>query len=275
MGLMSGKYALVTGGGTGLGFGTAQRFLEEGAACVTIIGRREEVLQQAAERLNALGCNGEVRLTTADVTNEEQMVAAVDLACNSDGQLDVMVANAGTGFPSPVIEADIDAWRSMLELNVIGTLISIKTAAQKMKANGGSIVTISSIEGAAPTKWMGSYSTSKAGQEMLMQCAARELGHFDIRVNCIRPGMVPTELVASSLPQSLQDDYVNSSEIKRPGTPRDIADGVLYFASDMSSFTTGQVMNICGGAGNYKGADYTDTVAGFYGEDKIKEYTNS
>lgn len=274
MALVTDKFAMVTGGGTGLGYAIAQRLLEEGAACVTIVGRRQDVLAEAAVKLKALGAAGEVRYAVADVTDEAAMVAAVDQACNDGGALDILVANAGTGFPSPVIEADIDAWRSMLELNVVGTLISIKSAAQKMKKGGGSIVTISSIEGAAPTKWMGSYSTSKAGMEMLSQCAARELGHFGIRVNCVRPGMVPTEIVAASIPQTMQDHYVEKAQIQRLGTPRDIADGVLYFASNASDWVTGQTINICGGAGNRVGDDYSEAVSAFYGEDKLREYLN-
>ena len=274
MGLLSGKYTIVTGGGTGLGFGVAQRFLEEGAASVTIVGRREDVLQAAAEKLLALGHTGEVRFKTCDVTHEEQVEAAVEAACNDNGQLDVMVSNAGTGLPNAVIDADVAAWSSLLDLNIIGNLLSIKHAAIKMKAAGGSIISISSIEGAAPSKFMGPYSVSKAGAEMLVKNAALELGPFGIRVNCVRPGMVPTEIVAASLPQSLQDTYIEESDLKRAGTPQEIADAVLYFASDMGKWTTGQIMGVCGGAGNQKGADFSESIGMFYGDDKLKEYTN-
>lgn len=274
MGLLSGKYTIVTGGGTGLGFGVAQRFLEEDAASVTIVGRREEVLQAAADKLNALGAAGEVRIQTCDVTDEAQVEAAVAAACNSDGHLDVMVSNAGTGLPNAIIDANVDAWKSLMDLNVIGNLLSIKHSAIKMKEKGGSIVSISSIEGAAPGRFMGAYSVSKAGSEMLVKSAALELGCFGIRVNCVRPGMVPTEIVAASLPEALQNSYIEESDLKRAGTPREIADAVLYFASDMSSWTNGQILSVCGGAGNPKGADFGETIGLFYGEDKLREYTN-
>jgi len=192
MGLMTGKYTIITGGGTGLGYGVAERFLEEDAASVMIVGRREEVLQAAADKLAKLGANGEIRYKVCDVTEEEQVAAAVEAACNSNGELDVMVSNAGTGLPNAVIDADVSAWKALLDLNVIGNLLCIKHAAIKMKASGGSIVSISSIEGAAPAKFMGAYSTSKAGAEMVVRSAALELGTFGIRVNCVRPGMVPT-----------------------------------------------------------------------------------
>lgn len=275
MALMTGKYTIITGGGTGLGYGVAERFVEEDAASVMIVGRREEVLKSAAEKLSALAGKTEIRYQVCDVTDEEQVAAAVQAACNADGQLDVMVSNAGTGLPNAVIDADVSAWKALLDLNVIGNLLCIKHAANKMKANGGSIVSISSIEGAAPAKFMGAYSTSKAGAEMLVRTAAWELGVFGIRVNCVRPGMVPTEIVASSLPQSLQDAYVEDSDLKRPGTPREVADGVLYFASDMGKWTNGQIMGVCGGAGNHKGADFSESIEMFYGADKLKEYTNT
>ena len=274
MGLMTGKYTIITGGGTGLGYGVAERFLEEDAASVMIVGRREEVLQATADKLAKLGANGEIRYKVCDVTEEEQVAAAVEAACNSNGELDVMVSNAGTGLPNAVIDADVSAWKALLDLNVIGNLLCIKHAAIKMKASGGSIVSISSIEGAAPAKFMGAYSTIKAGAEMLVRSAQLELGTFGIRVNCVRPGMVPTEIVSASLPQSLQDAYIEDSDLKRAGTPREIADGVLYFASDMAKWTTGQIMGICGGAGNQKGADFGESIGMFYGEDKLKEYNN-
>ncbi len=274
MGLMSGKYSIITGGGTGLGFGVAERFVEEDAASVMIVGRREDVLQSAAEKLTAMAGNTEIRYQVCDVTDEDQVAAAVEAACNSGGQLDVMVSNAGTGLPNAVIDADISAWKALLDLNVIGNLLCIKHAANKMKSNGGSIISISSIEGAAPAKYMGAYSTSKAAAEMLVRTSALELGAFDIRVNCVRPGMVPTEIVAASLPENLQQEYIQSSDLKRAGTPREVADGVLYFACDMGKWTTGQIMGVCGGAGNHKGADFSESIAMFYGEDKLKAYDN-
>ena len=110
---------------------------------------------------------------------EEQVKAAVAAACNDQGQLDVMVSNAGTGLPNAVIDADVAAWSSLLDLNIIGNLLSIKHAAIKMKANGGSIISISSIEGAAPSKFMGVLIASvRRVPEMLVKNAALELGPF-------------------------------------------------------------------------------------------------
>ncbi len=274
MGLMTGKSTIITGGGTGLGYGVAERFVEEGAASVMIVGRREDVLAAAAEKLSAISADCDIRYLVCDVTDEAQVEAAVAAACDSHGELDVMVSNAGTGLPNAVIDADVAAWKALLDLNVIGNLLCIKHAANKMKGKGGSIVSISSIEGAAPAKYMGAYSTSKAAAEMLVRSSAWELGPFGVRVNCVRPGMVPTEIVAASLPESLQAEYIESADMKRAGTPREVADGVLYFASDMGQWTTGQIMGVCGGAGNHKGADFSESIATFYGADKLKEYDN-
>jgi NAD(P)-dependent dehydrogenase (short-subunit alcohol dehydrogenase family) len=128
MNMMKDKYAIVTGGGTGIGFGIARRLLEEGAASVMIAGRREEVLQDAVERLSKLVPNAPVKYITCDVTDEEPVKAMVEAASDDNGELDVMVCNAGTGFPNPILEADVSGWKAMCDLNIIGTLLCTKHA---------------------------------------------------------------------------------------------------------------------------------------------------
>lgn len=274
MGLMTGKYAIVTGGGTGIGFGISRRFLEEGAASVLIVGRREEVLKDAVERMQVLLPNAPIKSMVCDVTDEDQVKAAVESACNSEGALDAMVCNAGTGFPSPILEADVETWKAMCDLNIIGTLLCTKHAAQKMKKSGGSIVNISTVEGIQCGKWMGAYSTTKAALEMLTQCSAYELSPFNIKVNAIRPGLVPTEVVTQSMPQDWINRCVEDTPLGRSGTPEDIGNAAVYFASDMGKWTTGAILNVCGGMGLPIGADFTELGEMMYGEDMIKACNN-
>ncbi len=274
MGLMTGKHAIVTGGGTGIGFGIARRFLEEDAASVLIVGRREEVLEDAVARLQELVPDAPVKHMTCDITNEEQVRAAVEAACDANAELDAMVCNAGTGFPSPILEANLDGWRSMCELNILGTLACIKHAAQKMKRKGGSIVNISSVEGGKCGKWMGSYSTTKAGMEMLTKCAALELAPFKIRVNAIRPGLVPTEVLQASMAPAWMDRCVEDTDLGRAGTPEEIGDAALYFSSDMGKWTTGDVMSVCGGMGLPKGQSFDELAEMLYGEEVMKACRN-
>ncbi len=274
MGLMTGKYSIVTGGGTGIGFGIARRFLEEGAASVMIVGRRAEILEDAVARLQALLPDAPIKHMTCDITDEEQVKAAVEASCDDNGELDAMVCNAGTGFPNPILEADLNAWKSMCDLNIIGTLACIKHAAQKMKGRGGSIVNISSVEGGKCGKWMGSYSTTKAGMEMLTKCAALELAPFKIRVNAIRPGFIPTEILQATMAPAFLERCVEDTDLGRPGTPEEIGDGVLYFASDMGKWTTGEVLSVCGGMGLPKGQHFDELAELVYGEEKMKACRN-
>ena len=174
---LSGKRALVTGGGTGVGFGCAQRLLEHGAQ-VLIVGRRDDVLEEAVARLREVVADAKVSFQVCDITVEDDVIAAVDEAAG-DGGLDILVANAGSGYPGPILEAPIDAWQFCCELNIVGTASCIKHAALSMKDHGGgSIITISSVGGSKVEKWMAPYSTSKAGLEMLTRCAAVELAPF-------------------------------------------------------------------------------------------------
>jgi 3-oxoacyl-[acyl-carrier protein] reductase len=274
MGLMTGKYSLVTGGGTGIGFGIARRFLEEDAAGVLIVGRREVVLKDALERLLELVPDAPLKSMVCDITVEEQVQQAVEAACDSQGQLDTMVCNAGTGFPNPILEADLNAWKSMCDLNIIGTLACIKSAAQKMKTKGGSIVTISSVEGGKCGKWMGSYSTTKAGLEMLTKCAALELAPFNIRVNSIRPGYIPTEVLQTSMAPEWRERCVEHTLLGRPGTPEEIGDAALYFASDMGKWTTGTQLSVCGGMGLPVGETFDELAELIYGEEKMQACRN-
>jgi len=274
MGLMTGKYAIVTGGGTGIGFGIARRFLEEDAASVMIVGRREEVLKDAVARMLSLLPDAPLRHMTCDVTVEEQVKAAVEAACDEKGELDAMVCNAGTGFPNPILEADINGWKAMCDLNIIGTLLCIKHAAQKMKQKGGSIVNISSVEGGKCGKWMGSYSTTKAALEMLTKCAAFELAPFQIRVNAVRPGFIPTEVLQTVMAKAWLERCLEDTELGRPGTPEEIGDGVLYFASDMGKWTTGEVLSVCGGMGLPKGQHFTELAEMVYGKEMMKACKN-
>jgi NAD(P)-dependent dehydrogenase (short-subunit alcohol dehydrogenase family) len=267
MGLVSGKYALVTGGGTGIGFGVAQRLLDEGAARVLIVGRRKQVLEQATNRLKEAVSDAPVDFMVCDITDEEQVKAAVTASSDENGQLDICVANAGSGFPSPILHSSAEGWRFCCELNIIGTAMCVKHAANAMKRRGGSIITISSVAGAKVQKWMAAYSTTKAALEMLTKCAAVELAPFNIRVNCIEPGYVETESTIDHLSDGLKAQCLDHTLLRRPGDVLEQGDAVLYFASDMGKWVTGQILGVCGGMSVSVGEDFEDLNRQLYGDD--------
>jgi NAD(P)-dependent dehydrogenase (short-subunit alcohol dehydrogenase family) len=238
---LTGKSALVTGGGTGIGKGCAAALAAAGAT-VTICGPDLAVLEAAAADIDS-----GVRVIQADVTVEEQVAAAV-AAATVDGRLDIAVANAGTGFPGSILHLSAEHWMVPLGVNVLGSAFTIKHAASRMKdTGGGSIITMSSIASTRNTAWMGAYGVSKAALDELTRLAAVELGPLGIRVNGVRPGWVQTDAMAGVSGEANLARARRETPLGRLGMPEDIARAVLYFASDQSEWVTGQLLGVCGG----------------------------
>lgn len=260
-----GKTALITGGGTGIGYGTALRLLQHGAI-VTIAGRRADVLEDAATRLRAAMPAAEVRVAVCDVTVEEQVENAVRTAADANGRLDIAVANAGTGVPGPILALSAEQWRYACDLNIMGTAFTIKHAALRMREHGGSIVAISSAAGFRIPRYMATYGATKAGLEMLVRCAAVELAPFAIRVNTIRPGFVPTEGALLGFNEDEQQDVIAQTPLDRLGESEDIADAVVYFCTDNAGWVTGQTLSVDGGLDLPRGEDFEGLCRRVYGD---------
>ena len=241
---LDGRRALVTGGGTGIGFGCAERLLAAGAH-VTIAGRREDVLQDALKRLDAPA--DKAVAVVCDVTDETQVEKAVEVAAGGHN-LDVLVANAGSGFPGAIMQLGSDAWDYVLRLNVIGTALCVKHAGLVMRGHdGGSIITISSTSATKVQPWLTAYVTSKAAVDMLTRSAAIELAPHNIRVNGVQPGYIPTEIVSLVTPDRLEQTYRRATPLGRTGTPQDIGNVVTFLAGDDAAWITGQVFGADGG----------------------------
>lgn len=263
---LAGKRALVTGGGTGVGFGCAQRLLEHGAE-VLIVGRRDDVLEEAVGRLKAVVPEGKISFQVCDIVVEDDVIAAVNTAAGGGG-LDILVANAGSGYPGPILDAPVDAWQFCCELNIVGSATCIKHAALSMKDHGGgSIVTISSVGGSKVEKWMAPYSASKAGLEMLTRCAAVELAPFRIRVNCIAPGYIKTEALADNFSDDFLEDLVKNTPLGRGGEPEEVGDAVVYLSADTGKWVTGQILGVCGGMSIPQGDDFEELNRMMYGDE--------
>ncbi|MFC5751877.1 SDR family oxidoreductase [Actinomadura rugatobispora] len=266
---LEGTAALVTGGGSGIGLGCAARLAADGAA-VTICGRTEARLREAVA-----AAPGGLSYVVADVTDEEQVAAAVRAAAER-GPLRAVVASAGgSGSIGPVGMLDAAAWRDTLDLNVTGTMLTIKHAARAMAAaGGGAVVAISSIAASSTHRWFGAYGVSKAAVDHLVRLAADELGGAGIRVNGIRPGLVRTELVAGITgPGPVLDDYLSCMPISRVGEPEDIAAAARFLAGPESSWITGQVLNVDGGHHLRRGPDYSALFEPLFGESALRGLT--
>jgi NAD(P)-dependent dehydrogenase (short-subunit alcohol dehydrogenase family) len=252
---LAGKVAIVTGGASGIGRGMVERFVAEGARVV--IADVEADL--GAELAAALGPDAFFRRT--DVSDPEQVGALVDAAVEKFGGLHVMVNNAGvSGTMHPrLFDDDLADFHRIMAVNVLGVMAGTRDAARQMAANGGgSIINVSSIGGIQAGGGVMTYRASKAAVIQFTKSAAIELAHYEIRVNAIAPGNIPTPLVAKSatnmepeklerfeakIRQTMRDDR----PLKREGTPDDVAEAALYFATDRSRYVTGTVLPVDGG----------------------------
>jgi NAD(P)-dependent dehydrogenase (short-subunit alcohol dehydrogenase family) len=251
--------ALVTGGGSGIGLGAAMRLATDGAH-VTIAGRTEARLAAAAEEIRAVAGTGtDVQYAVCDVTVEDDVRAAVARASAPTGGLDVLFACAGGSLHlGPILAADLDQWKATLDLNVVGTFLSMKHAGAAIAASGGgSIIAMSSIAGHSTHRLMSAYCVGKAGIEMLVKVAADELGEQGVRVNGVQPGLVDTDLVGFiTAGGKLLDDYLDQMPVARVGTVDDIASVVRFLAGPESTWITGQMIGIDGGHQLRRGPRY-------------------
>ncbi len=255
-GELRGTAALITGGGSGLGLACARALLAEGAH-VTLMGRRTAVLRQARHELQAADRHGAgVTTHSGDVTNESHLASAVRAAASPRGRLDIVVCAAGSGAGGgPIAAIDLDEWNRCLGTNLTGAMLTMKHAIPLM-GEGGSIVALSSIAGVLTHRYMTAYAVGKAGLEMLVRNVADEVGDAGIRVNAVRPGLVPTALSEPlhSNP-GVVDDYLEQMPLGRLGTPEEVAETVLFLAGPRSSWTTGQVFAVDGGHTLRRGPD--------------------
>jgi NAD(P)-dependent dehydrogenase (short-subunit alcohol dehydrogenase family) len=279
---IAGCSALVTGGGSGIGFGAATRLVRDGAH-VTICGRTEEKLAAAVTRLAQVASDaegtatagGSARYVVADVTHEDQVAEALSVASADRGRLDILFANAGGGLHmGPIVGAALDAVRATVDLNIIGTFLCIKHAAPLMAqgvgtgvdggpAPGGSIIGMSSGAGGFPHRYLWAYGSAKAGVDALCRSAAEELGATGVRVNSLQPGIVDDELMeVITAGGPLLDDYLAEMPISRLGTVEDIAAAVRFLAGPESTWITGVTLPIDGGHHLRRGANYELLLGG-------------
>ena len=244
---LTGKVAVVTGAGRGIGEGIANVLSEAGASVVCAARRGDEV-ERVASTLRARG--GQALAVPTDVTDDDAVEALAARALDTFGRLDIWVNNAG-GSPvqARLTKLDRAEWDATLRLNLTAVWVCTRVAVAHM-TEGGSIVNISSRVATSPLAGSGHYGAAKAAVNHLTQTFAKELGPR-IRVNCIMPGAVPTEIMMTAL--KLTDEALPGLErqlrlpMRRLGTPDDLGNAVLYFASDASGWVTGQILAVDGG----------------------------
>ncbi len=261
---------LVTGGGSGIGKGAAVALAGVGAN-VMLLGRNADRLAAVADELS--GAPGQVRYEPADVTNEDQVSAAVGAATAWTGKLDGVVHSAGGSHTiGPITQIDSELWRSTVDLNVNGTMYVLKHAAREMvRGGGGAFVGISSIAASNTHRWFGAYGPAKSALDALIRLAADELGPSWVRVNGIRPGLTRTDMVEPlmQLPEALED-YRQCTPLPRVGEVEDIANLALFLLSDAGNYITGQIINVDGGHGLRRGPDISAMLEPAFGADGLR-----
>jgi NAD(P)-dependent dehydrogenase (short-subunit alcohol dehydrogenase family) len=241
MGLLEGKKAVVTGGGSGIGRATCRRMAEEGAR-VAVFDVDGESAERVAREIGGIGCG-------VDVGDLEAVRAAVDDAASQLDGLSIIYNNAGTSAFNRLHELDPAEWERVLRVNLTGVWAGIRAAAPHMLAGGGgSIVSTASISGTRPAAGEGPYSASKAAVAALTASAALEYGPA-IRVNSVSPGMIRTAMTApwfQYMPDQ-EERFVKGTPVGRVGEPEDVADVVVFLCSDLARFVTGQNIVVDGG----------------------------
>lgn len=251
---LQGRVAVLIGAARGIGFGIASRFVEDGARVV--IGDTEAETGEAAAA--SLGTPAVARFIKVDVTRPADLDAAVALAMSAFGRLDIMVQNAGI-YPWTLIEnTSPDEWDQVLAVNLKGCFLAAKAALGPMRAQHyGRIVFTSSITGPRVTSpGHGHYSASKGGINAFIKAAAIEFAGYGITVNGVEPGNILTDGMKAHRSQAFIDSMAAMIPLGALGTPRDVANAVLFLASEEAGYVTGTTIIVDGGQTLPEGADF-------------------
>jgi NAD(P)-dependent dehydrogenase (short-subunit alcohol dehydrogenase family) len=245
---LEGKVAFISGGARGLGEADVRRFVQEGARVAF-----GDILEEAGRALESelRGNGAQILFTPLDVTSEKQWERALQATVENFGRLDILVNNAATGGPGSIEDTTRTFWDRIMAVNLTGVFLGTKVAIPWMReTGGGSIVNISSQMGiTASTNSNVVYQTSKGAVRMFSKAAAIQHADDNIRVNSVHPGPIATEKMLAGISENPdQGRYlVDRVPIGRLGTPEEVANGVLFLASDESSFITGTELLIDGG----------------------------
>lgn len=242
-----GKTAIITGGGGGIGRSTAIRFAKEGAR-VAVADIDSTIGEETVRLIKEDG--GDAIFVKTDVTDSEQIKALINTTTSTFGALHIMFNNAGVGN-SEVLSVDLseDEWDRVIDINLKGVFLGIKYAVPEfIKAGGGAIINTSSLLGLKGQKYVSAYNASKAGVVMLTQNASLEYGKYNIRVNAIAPGVIDTPIIDHWKQDERKWPIISrANALRRIGTPDEVANAVLFLASDEASFITGTTLSVDGG----------------------------
>ena len=241
---LGGQVAIVTGAARGLGRAIAETLAQSGAkvACVDV---KAELLAETVSAIQAAG--GTAMAWTCDVTDSERVSAVVEEVATTWGGLHILVNNAGITKDTLIMRMKDEQWDAVIAINLRGTFLFTRTASRYlMKAQRGRIINIASVSGITGNPGQANYSASKAGIIGLTRTVAKELASRGITVNAVAPGFIATEMTAA-LGEEILQEVRKQIPLGRLGDPQDVADAVLFLASEAAGFITGHVLTVDGG----------------------------
>lgn len=245
MKLLQGKTALVTGATRGIGKGIALKLAESGANIAFTFVSSVEKAKSFETELTALGVKAKGFQSNAAEFAEADKI--VDEIVKEFGSLDILVNNAGITRDALLMRMTEQQWDEVLTTNLKSAFALTKSAMRPMmKTKAGSIINITSIVGVSGNAGQANYAASKAGMIGLTKSVAKELGSRNIRCNAVAPGFIETEMT-EALSEEVRNNWIKDIPLKRGGTPEDVANAVLFLASDLSSYVSGQTIQVCGG----------------------------
>ena len=245
MDLLKEKVAVVTGAARGIGRMIALRYAQEGADIAFTDLSRDANMDSLEKELSELGVKGKGYVSDASNFDEAQKV--VDQVINDFGKVDILVNNAGITRDTLLMRMDEEMWDLVIKVN-LKSVFNFTKAAQKfmLKARTGSIINMSSVVGVNGNAGQSNYSASKAGILGFTKSVAKELGARNVRCNAIAPGFIITDMT-DKLPDNVKEEWIKTIPLKRGGLPEDVANVALFLASELSSYVTGQTLQVCGG----------------------------
>ena len=245
MNLLKGKNVIITGGSRGIGRGIAEKFAEQGANIAFTCIKMSESSLELAKNLEKIGVKA--KAYESDAADFDAATKLAEGVLNDFGSIDVLVNNAGITKDNLLMRMSEEDFNDVMKINMNSVFNNTKAVLRQMlKQRSGSIINLSSVVGVKGNAGQSNYSSSKAGIIGFTKSVALELGSRNIRCNAIAPGFIETEMT-KALSNDQVNDWAESIPLKRTGQVEDIANTSLFLASNMSSYITGQVINVCGG----------------------------
>ncbi|NHN33764.1 SDR family NAD(P)-dependent oxidoreductase [Paenibacillus agricola] len=246
MGIINGKVAIITGAGSGMGRQEAILLAQEGAKIVAT-DINETAVQSVVQGIIEAG--GEAIAYKHNVASEEEWIQVVDSTIQKYGKLDILVNNAGISLKNGLLDTTVEQWDRVVDINLKSTFLGMKHSVPHMQANNsGSIINISSIAGLKGSSGAGAYTASKGGVRMLSKAAAVDFGKDNIRVNSVHPGFIETPMSSEFVNnEQMLKWFLSQTALPRVGQASEVAQAVLFLASDASSYITGVELPVDGG----------------------------